>query len=370
MAPGKEIALPGRGLALAWAPDGHTLAVGGHFRERATKLRYDTRIADVASGQLTRSFSCHYWWVVATAWVNNPYVGEVIADGGGDHAVKIWDANGPGSSRCNPGQLLAADGGIEMLPEIGGWTTALEFSPDGRFLAGASRDRTIRIWQIEPGPDQWKVVSAIYAEEGGSIFSVAWSPDGRRLAAGDRSGRTAVWSFDPAADRWDADTIASFERMWFDAQPSWFRHHAAVSIRTPLWTDGGHRTVWNVRFSPDGARVAAAGADGVLSVFDAATGAVAYRTGAPRSSSLHGLDWSPDGRLLTTGAADNYIYAFDAATGGRWDVLEGHADTVTAVAWSPDGATLASTAGGPLFSVPLSEIVTGPDQAVRLWSFR
>lgn len=370
MAPGKAIDLPGRGLAIAWAPDGHALAVGGHFREKLSKLRYDTRIADVASGQVTRSFACHYWWVVATAWVDNPYVGEIIADGGGDHAVKVWDANGPGSTRCNPGQLLEADGGITMLPEIAGWTTALAFSPDGRFLAGASRDRTIRIWQVEPGPAQWKVVSAIFAEEGGNILSVAWSPDGRRLAAGDRSGRVAVWSFDPVADRWDGDTIESFERTWFDAQWSWFRRNSAVSIREPLWADGGHRTVWNVRFSPDGTRVAAAGADGLLSVLDAETGAVAYRTGAPRSTPLHGLAWSPDGRLLATGADDHHIYLFDAATGARYDTLEGHADTVTAVAWSPDGRTLASTAGGPLLSVPLNEIVTGPDQAIRLWNFR
>src|SRR6185503_5446243 len=184
--------------------------VGGHFREKETRLRYDTRIADVASGQLVRSFACHWWWVVSTAWVNNPYVGEIIADGGGDHAVKIWDAN-------EPGQLLASDGGITMLPRIWGWTTALAFSPDGRFLAGANRDRTIRIWQVEPGPNQWKVVSAFFVEEGGNLLSVAWSADGRRIAAGDKAGRVLVWAFDPARDRWDDATVEEFARVWESA---------------------------------------------------------------------------------------------------------------------------------------------------------
>jgi WD40 repeat protein len=369
MAPATAIALPGRGLTLAWAPDGHALAVGGHFREKATRLRYDTRIADVASGQLVRSFACHWWWVVSTAWVDNPYVGEIIADGGGDHAVKIWDANGPGSTRCEPGQLLAKDGGITMLPRIGGWTTALAFSPDGRFLAGANRDRTIRIWQVEPGRNQWKVVSAIYEEAAGNLLSVAWSPDGRRIAAGDR-GRVVVWSFDPARDRWNDAKVEEFKRVWETAQPGWFRRNAAIAIKTPLWTDGDHRMVWNVRFSPDGARVAAASADGLLSVFDAASGAVVYRTGAPRVSPLHGLDWSPDGRFLATGAADKHIYVVDAATGRLWDTLAGHDDIVSAVAWSPDGSMLASTAGGPLLSGSLNSIVEGPDQAIRLWTFR
>src|SRR5262249_18084807 len=143
--PATTIALPGRGLAVSWAPDGAALAVGGHFRDKTTGLRYDTRVADVATGTLRRSFACHYYWVVATAWSDNPCVGAVVADGGGDHAVKVWNANGAGSTRCNPGQFLTADGALRKLGEIGGWTTALAFSPDGRFLAGASRDGTIRI---------------------------------------------------------------------------------------------------------------------------------------------------------------------------------------------------------------------------------
>src|SRR5262249_32900719 len=86
------IALPGRGLSLAWAPDGGRIAAGGRFREKATGLRYDTRIADVGALALQKSFACHYFYVVATAWTQNPFLGEIVADGGGDHAVKLWDA--------------------------------------------------------------------------------------------------------------------------------------------------------------------------------------------------------------------------------------------------------------------------------------
>jgi WD40 repeat protein len=179
-----------------------------------------------------------------------------------------------------------------------------------------------------------------------------------------------VWPFDPARDRWDDEKVEQFARMWESAQPGWFRRNAALAIKTPLWTDGNHKTVWNVRFSPDGSRVTGVGADGLLSVLDAASGAVVYRTGAPRVSPLHGLDWSPDGRFLATGAADKHIYVVDAATGQLWDTLAGHGDIVSAVAWSPDGRTLASTAGGPQVSAPLNQVVEGPDQTIRLWSFR
>jgi WD40 repeat protein len=366
----RAIALPGRGASLAWAPDGRALAVGGRFLDPTTRLRYDTRIADVASGRLTRSFACHYYWVIATAWARNPVLGEVIADGGGDHAVKIWDARGPGSVRCNPGQLLPADGGLAQLPRINGWITALAFSPDGRFLAGTSRDGTVRVWQLGPGPQQWQVIAAWY-EDGWGKLSLAWAPDGWHLVTGDRGGRVALWAFDPVADRWDDAMIARFARLWFEVQPWWFRQNAALLGRRPVWSEQRNGAVWTVRYSPDGSRVAAASAEGLVSVFEAKTGAVLFRTGAPRATPFHGLDWSPDGRLLAAGGDDHHLYLFEAATGARFDVLRGHGDAITSVAWSPDGRTLAATAGGPrLATSSLADRAAGPDQSVRLWVFR
>src|SRR3954454_4859365 len=113
-APAGTIGLPGLGMSLAWSPAGDALAAGGHFRDKVTKQRYDTRVVDVRGMGLAKSFSCHYWWAIAQAWQKNPYLGDVIADGGGDHAVKIWSTAGPGSKTCSsPGQLRREDGGIK-----------------------------------------------------------------------------------------------------------------------------------------------------------------------------------------------------------------------------------------------------------------
>src|SRR5260370_27302481 len=51
-APAGTIPLPGRGLTLAWAPDGSAIAAGGHFKDPATGQRYDTRLLDVTSATL------------------------------------------------------------------------------------------------------------------------------------------------------------------------------------------------------------------------------------------------------------------------------------------------------------------------------
>jgi WD40 repeat protein len=141
--------------------------------------------------------------------------------------------------------------------------------------------------------------------------------------------------------------------------------HLDAVTKDPVWMDDDHKVVWNVRWSPDGGRLAAVGTDGTLSVYDASTGDVVHREHA---KPLYGLDWSPDGRLLAAGSGDHQIYVYDAADGTPYDTLVGHDDLVTAVAWSPDGRTLASTAGGQLHSPALTSVVLGPDMNVRLWA--
>jgi len=367
LAPAGTMPLPGRGLALAWAPDGSTIAAGGHFKDPTTGQRYDTRLLDVASLTLRpASFDCHYWWVVALAWQDNPFMGPVIADGAGDHSVKVWDADGPGGTTCKPGQFRAASGGVTAFYDINGWVTSLAFSPDGSYLAATSRDRTVRLWQIAEDANQGKVVKLWYDAKAGNYLSVRWSPDGTRLLAGDRQGRVSEWTFDPAHDLWDAATIAAFAKLGWKAHANFFGNNAAALAPAPLWTDAGHKQVWNVRYSPDGTRVAAGGADGV-SVLQSGTCKVIYRRALP---AVFGLDWSPDGAYIAAGANDHRVYLLSADDGGIYDRLEGHGERVTAVAFAPDGHTLASTAGGPLLNFDLNEVVHGPDDSVHLWRWR
>jgi WD40 repeat protein len=123
-----------------------------------------------------------------------------------------------------------------------------------------------------------------------------------------------------------------------------------------------------VRYSPNGSRIAAASTDGLLSVFEVRTGRVIYRAQAPEKTPFYGLDWSPDSALIAAGAGDHSIYVFRASNGSLYDTLVGHGTLVTAVAWSPNGRTLASTAGGLLVSEGLNQVSDGPDNAVHFWA--
>ncbi|GAA2269767.1 hypothetical protein GCM10010145_00070 [Streptomyces ruber] len=188
------------------------------------------------------------------------------------------------------------------------------FSPDGRTLASAAYDRTVRLW--DTATDTLRRTLTGYPDR---VYAVAYSPDGRTLATGSKDAKVRLW-----------DTATDTTRRVLTG------HTADVNT---------------VTFSPDGRTLATAGNDRTVRLWDTATGTT-RRVLTGHTDIIYAVAFSRDGRTLATGSADRTVRLWDTATGTTRRVLTGHTDNVNSAAFSRDGKTLATGSD---------------DRTVRLW---
>ncbi|MFJ6602214.1 WD40 repeat domain-containing serine/threonine protein kinase [Streptomyces lydicus] len=231
---------------------------------------------------------------------------------------------------------------------------AVAFSPDGKILAGACDDETVRLWDVATHR-----VTATLIGHRGRVFTLTFSPDGKTLASGcdDGAGRVRVWDMGTkraiatvrAHDNANSLSFSPDGRTLAGATDNgvllW---DLATGKETPLPHLGGSQSAV---FSPDG-DVLAFGLGKDVKVWNMATGRTAATfSGDGRASGVQALAFSPDGRILASGS-DETVRLWNVVAGLSTATLTGHTDEVQVVAFSPDGQTLASGSN---------------DRTVRLW---
>ena len=128
------------------------------------------------TGNQTALFSGHRGAATAIAFSKD---GRLLASGGVDLAVCLWDTRRPAKP-------------LHVVHGHGGCLTGVAFTPDGRRLASCSNDGRIKIWDTRTGSELLSLTG-----HDGQVSAVAFSPDGGMLASCGYDGVVRLWDGRP-----------------------------------------------------------------------------------------------------------------------------------------------------------------------------
>ena len=272
---------------------------------------------------------------------------------------------------------------------------SVSYSPDGRSIASASSDNTVKIWR-----SQGKLVKTLRGHQD-SVIDVAFSPQGDIIASASEDNTVKLWNLKGELLTTLNGHRGSVHRAVYSPQGD-ILASAGEDRTVRLWDSQGNlvnvltghkKEILAIAFSPDGQTIATGDRAGILKLWNRQGKVI--RTLNAHQLAIRAIDFSPDGQTLVTGGDDKVakiwrsqgklvktLAGYDASVTGikfspdgtiiatsSWDKtiklwhldgtlhsdLRGHQGRVWRLAWSPDGSTIASA---------------GWDNVIKLWQLR
>jgi WD40 repeat protein len=316
----QRVSSPVTAYAIALSADGQQIATGGH--EGVVKVR------DTTTGRNLHARQTFGDSVVSLAFQPN---GQALAVATGRHIwLRGW--------RSHPDKETTVLEGHKDGP------VALSF--DGSRVATCADDDHVRLWNAQSGERLLKLT-----KEPSRYSGVAFSPDGGCLLAISRDGAILTWdtttgqagaSLRPPGSVFDACFDHGSQRVASAGADRMVRIWDRATGRELLSCEGHEAGVLCVQFAPDGRQLASAGGDGAVRLWDAATGkALLVLRG--HEGYVQSIAFDPQGRLLASASTDETVRLWDLAAGREVAMLEGHTGPVRGLSFSADGRRLASS---------------------------
>jgi WD40 repeat protein len=307
--------------ALAFSPDGRTLASASQEVDQEKQPGPEVKVWDVATGRVRAAYQTdpgptHAWLFSAD--------GTTFVTGHFDRGtIKVWDV---------------ATGKERRRFFLGFPVIALALTADGKTLAAGGMGSTVKLWDMDAGKER-----ATWEPEGkwAVVECLAFTADGRQLAAG--CTRLEETGLVPATVKlWDVTTRRE----------------------GPTFQEGELGNVTSLAFTADGKTLAVCSGPGeAVRLWDVATGH--ERLALDRLGPVRAPAFTPDGKTLVY-AAGKAIHILEVESGPKSVSLPGDAKGFTAVAFTADGRTVAFGSDDPAGAgeVKLWDATTGRERAL------
>ncbi|MBK8253144.1 MAG: WD40 repeat domain-containing protein [Polyangiaceae bacterium] len=290
------------------------------------------------AGAAARVLSGHAWGLMRV--VVSPDK-QNVATASRDGTVKIWN--------IATGALLKTLEGTEPILSVA-------YSPDGKMLS--TTNGTIkadagfaRIWNVEGG----KEVHALKFDS--TVNSATFSPDGQLLlTCADKTGAT-LWNVQTGAKIAGLGDPSDVQEGSFSTNGKLVLVRSGKTVRVFDTTkaalvatlEGHERNVLEAVFSKSGDHIATASTDGTARIWEAQSGKELAKL-APESlgygkvTSFHAIAFSPDGSTFAVGSKDGVVRIVNSQTAAVLHSCSAHSSQIETVAFSPNGSRVAAAA--------------------------
>lgn len=273
-----------------------------------------------------------------TAWIQTVAFsadGRLVASGGGDGTIKLWDVasgqqvrtiNARKGVKIDPSErrklLNSKDQAVYLFESIDGGVAnaihTLAFSPDGLILASGSTDKTVKLWDSATGTMRKEI------QHSERVWLVAFSRDGSKLLTICEDDSRRYWDVASGTELKDAaPATGEFRLPWVGPDGELTARYSEDKRTIELLDSSGvvrrvlegHQAgVRRAVFSPDGATLASGGWDKTVRLWDV-KGSKEPRVLTGSSSFVSSLAFSPDGELLAGVGGDLRIHLWEVRSG-------------------------------------------------------